>query len=215
MHCNKFKPAHSKNPLPIIIVGISSLALLVSTLALLVSTIGVWFNFYREVAHLKTVVSQAFGNIDEEVSPFAKFDAQASKATYSIVFFNDGNKDIVVTSISQALMKVDVQQRAGDLIRGIFGTTTVDAQKTPICNEQSENGLQEYYSDEQQKSQGAFVVKAGQFYIMSGATFFPMPIFTNVATEGTPSTIASCFHIEFVKPNGSAGDKSVLAAQFF
>jgi hypothetical protein len=89
------------------------------------------------------------------------------------VFFNDGNKDIVVTSISQALMKVDVQQRAGDLIRGIFGTTTVDAQKTPICNEQSENGLQEYYSDEQQKSQGAFVVKAGQFYIMSGATFLP------------------------------------------
>jgi len=32
------------------------------------------------VAHLKMVVSQAFGNIDEEVSPFAKFDAQASKS---------------------------------------------------------------------------------------------------------------------------------------
>jgi hypothetical protein len=204
----ELSPSNRLLPKDLIAIGISSLALLMSI-------IGVWFNFFRDVSHLKIVVSQAFGHIEENVLQFAQFDSQAFNAKYSIVFFNDGNKDIVVTSISQALTKVDVQQRHGDFGRGIFGTTTVNAQRMPICDQSSgENGLQEFYIDGQKQSQGAFVVKAGQFYIMSRTTFFPMPIFTNVVAEGTPSTIASCFQIGFVKPDGSAGKNSVLAAQF-
>jgi hypothetical protein len=112
-------------------------------------------------------------------------------------------------------MKIDVQQRDADFSKGLFSTTTLDAQKRPTCKEHGgQNGLQQYFSDGERREQVAFVVKAGQFYIMTRTTFFPMPIFTNVADEGATSRIGACFNIKFVKPDGSTGSRFVPAAQF-
>jgi hypothetical protein len=191
------------------------LAITVGTIALVVSIVTLWFTFFRDVAHLKAYVSSYYTILDTNIIKFAGADAQSFESTEDIILLNDGNKDIVVTNIFQGIAKVGLIDEAADLSNQVLGTIRKDKSGAIHCEKiPGLNGLRSYKNGDKEEGQAPIVILAGRFYAMDKTKFYPMPIFTKTAPSDNKVTMAACLRIEFLKPNGIAGSKDIVAGTF-
>lgn len=192
------------------------ITLSISAVALIVALIGAWFQFFRSESHLKLTVASSFHHIAKNVSKLRDLDIQDYDDSYSIGLLDDGNKDILIKSITRSIYRIDPVIREEDLIHGVLATAQSNADGTPTCPQKraSELSWQSYEHEGQVGQQGALVIKAAQFFTMNKLKFAEFFLPRELTAKAETAELLVCFNIRFVKPNGTEGSSAVPAAKF-
>jgi hypothetical protein len=190
------------------------LTLTLSAIALLVALVGAWFQFFRNEAHLRITVADGTQSIDKTVSNFRGLDIQTYDDVYNVGLLNDGNKDVLVTSMTRSMYVVDDVKKEEDLPHGVFATVQLRANVSPQCPKSGAGEFlwQSYDHDEKNAQQGVAVVRADQFFTLNRLKFAGFFLPRELAAKGQTTQILICFKISFVKPNGKEGVNSVPVA---
>src|SRR5271155_994237 len=74
-----------------------------SATAIIISLTGTWFQFFRSTAHLKMAIADIYVDLEDK-KPNA--DVQILNDTYNITFLNNGNKPIVLKTMTRTIQKL-------------------------------------------------------------------------------------------------------------
>lgn len=190
------------------------ISLLISVAALIIALNGAWFQFFRSESHLKLTVASSYHHLETKLAKFANVDVQPYDDSYSVGLLDDGNKDILIKSMTRTIYRIDSVSKEEDLIHGVLATAQSNADGTPRCPQKPSSELywMSYEHEGSAGQQGALVIKADQFFTMNKLKFAEFFLPRELVANGETAKLLICFNIRFVKPNGTEGASSIPAA---
>jgi len=166
-----FKPRSASRPEPLKAATERTPAkdifsLSIALLALIVSLTGMWFQFFRDTAHLKLFQSElTIPTLSRPVSGSNPYDFTQ---LYTLGFLNDGNKEIMITEIGQSLYRgIDNGPDEPPLVGRRLATFHMRDKASPVCpSPPDEVEWLAHIHENKKYPQGLIVVKPDTFYSM-------------------------------------------------
>jgi hypothetical protein len=200
-----------------------------SATAIVLTLVGTWFQFFRNTAHLSMAVSHVIIHFEERKP---NLDFQSLQDSYDVSFLNTGNRPILITTIRRAIKRLSnadinslekmqprrlalMEQKRPPTPKQVLNLAKRVLDALPSCSEPFIGGhsyWQKYQHNGMDHKQSPVVIGPGEFFVMSGLKMFEEFIKEDTVSDTEKVTYMLCLEVDFIKPNGLEGSKSLPVA---